>query len=1457
MLIPFLVTVPSAGQADVNGVTVGEQDRAAGQVMAQLAATDRPLALSEIENLDGLGPNPWLSFTAARSPMAVAAWQAVVAQLPDDSFDVAGTSSIVDNGFTFAEAEGADEVGANDTVETGELIDGFGTGDGDEQVVTITGNLSGGQGRLPIDGDCESVEDDGSIDQANPTPAAAFQVALCAGEATIGDGPFGQTSGDFDFYSYGEVEEGTILILDAVNESQSFDPVNAVLGIYDAAGNLLASGEDPAGSNGFIRVLAPATGQYYGVVGGCCELPADPFDSASGPGATEVGDYEVFVVAFQPPCSSSEDDGALGLANSTGVAESGDDFCTGEIGDGPHGDADTDWYSTGSLPEGLILAADLFPLEEPFDAVLGIYDADGQLVASATGANGDPVLVQYEIAVAGEYFIAAAGGSELQSDPNDPASGAGSDQGGLYELGMFLSEPPCESVEDDGSLGSANPTGVEEFGGDACLGEIGDGPHGDADTDWYRIGQVRAGDLIVAEMFSIEEPFDAVLGVYDADGQLLASAEGFEGEGFASLQYEVAADGEFFVAAAGCCELQTDPDDPASGVASDQTGVYEIVMFFQAPQCLSTEEDGSIGDANNAAAVEGNEDLFEVQCSGFVGDGAFADSSGDLDFFRTRPLPADRLLIVDFFEPEFPTDAGDLTIGVYDSAGTLIGSGQDDPTEVGPDSDFFSITTPAEDEYFVAITGGLPTDPFDPASGTNTDIVSDYFMFVVDTTEEFIGGGGANAWGDTIAERPERSSRAGSSVEAGTRGPTAQFMADLAERTAGSAAAGGGNDVDIDFFLVELEAGDVIAGGFDRSRVTGIIDPDGVERMGSGQNPTFIYPQSSPLRHTRLGGFDHVAAVDGVHGVFVTEGDGSYEGELRVTRSGLGAENTDESQIIFLDFDGAEIPAEVWQTGFDATLSPLADFLEGWGLGPADEDAVIDATIDAVVESLDDDLRVRDGRNGDRDASGIGGEFDVEILNSRDHGDRWGDPNVSRVVIGGTIDELGIPTLGIAQSIDPGNLDTEETAVVLLDTMSGPPISPASINSYEVADGTPKSAFVGFVVGHITVHEIGHFIGNWHQETFNEVTDAVMDAGGDFPAIAGVGPDQVFGTADDTDPDFIEDIFNVGEGFTGIEDTAARSAFGLSTGTAPIEGGITDLVIELDGVAHPDDVVYVFGSFTGGEAPFSVDIDWGDGSACPDDGTCSVEPPVGAMAALVDGTYAYDTTGEFTVTVTVTDATGASATVSAETAACTITGTGGNDTLFGTPGDDVICGLSGRDVIVAGGGDDLIFGGPGPDRISGGAGNDTVLGGSGVDTVFGGSGNDTISGGSSSDVLRGGSGDDTVRGRTGGDRIYGNSGVDLLEGNRNGDRLFGGGSGDTILGGRGNDSATGQGGADIIEGGEGRDVLSGGNGNDDLSGGIGRDNLIGGAGDDNLDGGDDSDRCVGGTGADTETSCER
>ena len=95
---------------------------------------------------------------------------------------------------------------------------------------------------------------------------------------------------------------------------------------------------------------------------------------------------------------------------------------------------------------------------------------------------------------------------------------------------------------------------------------------------------------------------------------------------------------------------------------------------------------------------------------------------------------------------------------------------------------------------------------------------------------------------------------------------------------------------------------------------------------------------------------------------------------MRLRRPGLEAGAPGDHQILFLDFDGAFVDPSTFGTD-SGDLSPLADFLAGWGLGPEDEDALIDAIVATFTENLRDDPHERGGND----------RFDVEIRTSRDH----------------------------------------------------------------------------------------------------------------------------------------------------------------------------------------------------------------------------------------------------------------------------------------------------------------------------------------------------------------------------------------------------------------------------------------------------------------------------------------
>jgi hypothetical protein len=340
---------------------------------------------------------------------------------------------------------------------------------------------------------------------------------------------------------------------------------------------------------------------------------------------------------------------------------------------------------------------------------------------------------------------------------------------------------------------------------------------------------------------------------------------------------------------------------------------------------------------------------------------------------------------------------------------------------------------------------------------------------------------------------------------------------------------------DTDYFAVKLRPGDVIG-----ASVTGsptyltVYDTVPREVHGSDQDASPVYPLKSPLPGGGNAVTDYVATKAGWHTVGVTGGSGSYGITVEGYRPPLqGAKPT---QTLFLDFDGARINTGIWGGTGNVNLSPFSAFVAKWGLTNADRDKLIDLIVTGVTENLKKDMV----------ASGLNSRFKLKILNSKDDADPWGQPHVSRIVVGGTIAESGVGTIGIAQSIDPGNFDTEETAMVLLDELSNPAPAEDSLNTY-LTPASDKLAFLGHALSNVISHEGGHFFGNFHTENLNDNPN-IMDAGGTaFGNLFGVGPDGIGGTADDVDVDFGDDAFKAAEGFTGTEDTLGRVVFGVTS----------------------------------------------------------------------------------------------------------------------------------------------------------------------------------------------------------------------------------------------------------------------------------------------------------------------
>lgn len=496
------------------------------------------------------------------------------------------------------------------------------------------------------------------------------------------------------------------------------------------------------------------------------------------------------------------------------------------------------------------------------------------------------------------------------------------------------------------------------------------------------------------------------------------------------------------------------------------------------------EDEGSIPLATETNLISGN----SVSVNGTIGDGQFGASgtgSGDFDFYAIRDVSAGDQIVVEV-NTDIPLFVLDPAVALYDSEGNILAFNDDSR---GTYDSFVTLLAPADGDYFVSIGtfgNSILLNPFESGSGQGVD-----FTFGV-----------AN----------EGTYSASISVN--------YFEEQLITFTA--------------------KKGDVIGAAL--NGVLGelaLIDNSDINRQGSQSPANSSFDTGTPLPAGAVS-VGHVVDRPSLFTLRVRTfavGDytvdvGSYLPELKTASRG-------DVQTLFIDFDGASV--DLSESVFKGVpfpiirnLSPLSAFLAQWGLTPADEDAVIDSILERVEDSLVRDL----------EQLGPNPKFAIRLLNSRDHVDPWGDPNVSRVIVGGTRNELQINTIGIAQSIDVGNYDTEETAFVLLDLLSG--LAPSSIDLNNIPRAVDASIIdiIGVGVGEIVAHEAGHYLGSWHTDQFNDVAN-IMDQGGNLEfSILGLGPDGIFGSEDDTNVQFVRDVFNPNESFTGIEDTQSTISFG-------------------------------------------------------------------------------------------------------------------------------------------------------------------------------------------------------------------------------------------------------------------------------------------------------------------------
>jgi hypothetical protein len=206
----------------------------------------------------------------------------------------AASAAPAGSGLSYTESEPATAAGRNDSPSAAQRLYALGTAGWQQQTATVHGTLSPAPVAIPA-----GAEDNGSIDLATPTGIGSGVSAITT-TGVLGDGPHGGTgdkTDDFDFYKLTGTAGQTVTI----STDGSLASTNTVVGLYDAAGQLVASDDDSGtGLASKLAYTLPADGDYYAVVAGFAlsgNFPADPHNSGSGHGGADTGSYQLLIAS--------------------------------------------------------------------------------------------------------------------------------------------------------------------------------------------------------------------------------------------------------------------------------------------------------------------------------------------------------------------------------------------------------------------------------------------------------------------------------------------------------------------------------------------------------------------------------------------------------------------------------------------------------------------------------------------------------------------------------------------------------------------------------------------------------------------------------------------------------------------------------------------------------------------------------------------------------------------------------------------------------------------------------------------------------------------------------------------------------------------------------------------------------------------------------------------------------